>query len=426
MATSTKRKVNEEIPDGALEDDGAEEASSATSESGGEDSSAPSESEVSDEDVDEDAPQIALDQHGRIVGAFGDINYNFQCYDKIFSKNSIIWTNESITSLCSDCRSCFTARAVRDSADYSDGETFFVRADTVPSTIIENFALSVFREHTKGMTFDPQRSGAEWWTLVVDADEGGVGFHWDKDYGMEEHGVSIFPHLATVTYLGDSVGSPTLVLQKTAPPMYDADVSGPCGSEAMLSWPTHGKHIVFDGRFLHAALPWGTESVQSSSSSSVRGKSRVSLLVNVWLNHLPRDAKPISTALKSKLSSTVSGVDAASAPQGKLEADQPSSSSFKRRRIEKDRPPASPQDRSHSFSLNFNQCISLHSEDTQVVVSEEHALEQVEWDFVHNDKNYNVRMKIPAKRVDGAGKSPSVVLLRFSDKLRPVVCFGAE
>ena len=38
-----------------------------------------------------------------------------------------------------------------------------------------------------------------------------VSWHWDKDYSLEQQGVSISPHLATVTYLSD-LGAPTLMV----------------------------------------------------------------------------------------------------------------------------------------------------------------------------------------------------------------------
>jgi hypothetical protein len=259
-------------------------------------------SDTSSSESSEEAPALALDQHGRIAGAYGEINYNFQCYNSIFQSESQ-WSKTSISALIEDCKVSFTAREVNESADYSDGETFFVPANSLPTTNIERLVLDIFRCHTENMTYDPKRSGAEWWSLVVDAEDGGVGFHWDKDYGMEEHGVSIFPHLATVTYLGEVEAAPTLILQKVAPPMYHEDVSGPCGDKALLSWPEHGKHIVFDGRFLHAAVP---EMIHlkngASKEASNTNKKRVSLLVNIWLNHLPRDAHPIAQSFKQKLS----------------------------------------------------------------------------------------------------------------------------
>eukprot|EP01035_Chromulina_nebulosa_P018091 gene18091-23740_t len=52
---------------------------------------------------------------------------------------------------------------------------------------------------------------AEWWTQVIDSNDD-IGFHWDKDYGIEEStSFNLFPHLGTVTYLSD-YGGPTVVL----------------------------------------------------------------------------------------------------------------------------------------------------------------------------------------------------------------------
>ena len=40
-----------------------------------------------------------------------------------------------------------------------------------------------------------------------------IGWHWDKDYGMEARGINVHPCLATVTYLSD-LGGPTVILEK--------------------------------------------------------------------------------------------------------------------------------------------------------------------------------------------------------------------
>jgi hypothetical protein len=48
-----------------------------------------------------------------------------------------------------------------------------------------------------------------------------VSWHWDKDYSLEQQGVSISPHLATVTYLSD-LGAPTLMV--------------PSPRQSLLSW----------------------------------------------------------------------------------------------------------------------------------------------------------------------------------------------
>lgn len=242
----------------------------------------------SDED---DPPEIRLDQHGRIVGAHGSINYDFQCFQSLFDGSS--WSTAALDALKRDCRIAFTAQEIDEDEDYSEGETFFVSASATPETDIERLVLSVFRKHTENVTYDHAKSGAEWWTLVVPADGGGVGFHWDKDYALEEYGVNVFPHLATVTYVDEGAGaasSPTIAFQKTAPPMYGSSFAGSAGSQALVSFPENGKHIIFDGRFLHAAV-----SDLAKGGVGVSAE-RITLLINVWLDHMPVDVDPIEDA----------------------------------------------------------------------------------------------------------------------------------
>ena len=109
--------------------------------------------------------------------------------------------------------------------------------------------------------------------------------------------------MATVTYLSDA-GVPTLILDKKTPPPSDPEKQGLNGSvnKAWLSHPSFGKHVAFDGRYLHGAPGEYFPSVASKlvkasepkakklkveetgSSGTVNGK-RVTFLVNIWLNH---------------------------------------------------------------------------------------------------------------------------------------------
>ena len=57
----------------------------------------------------------------------------------------------------------------------------------------------VFKNAGAAAGFDPRRSGAEWWTQVVDVDDE-IGMHWDKDYALEAADVNVHPHIGTVTY----------------------------------------------------------------------------------------------------------------------------------------------------------------------------------------------------------------------------------
>ena len=73
-------------------------------------------------------------------------------------------------------------------------------------------------------------------------------------YRLEEQipNYHVHPRVATVTYLSDT-GVPTLILSKCSPPPTDPEKKSLGGSinRAWLSHPSSGKHIAFDGRYLH-------------------------------------------------------------------------------------------------------------------------------------------------------------------------------
>lgn len=243
-------------------------------------------------------------------------------------------------SILEDCSIVFTARTIDDGAAYSAGDTYFVPCQMKPRCALEALALQIFEAHVSALQakdgqkimFDPERSGAEWWTLVMDAagptnsedenmeqkdddeneDGDEVGMHFDADYGLESQcrHLLLHPRVATVTYLSN-VGAPTLVLDKRSPPPADVDKKTLEGKveRAWLSGPQFGKHICFDGRLLHGApatfFPGGTLSSLSggeepaakrlkmdkdAKSSQTTENKRVTFLVNVWINHCPLDA----------------------------------------------------------------------------------------------------------------------------------------
>ena len=241
--------------------------------------------------------------------------------------------------LVSDCRSVFTARAASRS-QYSSGETFWLGADATPRCALERLARRIFDLHTapaseawratrgekvkdKGkdadpdpypLPFDPATSGAEWWTQVLDPrDE--IGLHWDKDYGLEGSNLNVHPHVGTVTYLCHG-GAPTLIVRKDTPVFYSESVDGPLGASlapegghggggivngdanAFVSWPAVGKHVAFDGRWLH-----GAPTELAAAGEDADNHPRVTFLVNVWLNHVPSTATPLPDDVAGALSS---------------------------------------------------------------------------------------------------------------------------
>lgn len=246
--------------------------------------------------------------------------------------NAISMPSSSRASFLSDCSLVFTARTKEDSESYSTGSTYFLPCLMKPRCALEALAQTIFRAHVdslgecedtetddgdkKKLLYDPERSGAEWWTLVLDTPSGDspakggdkdddededdeVGMHFDADYGLEEQlpNYTLHPRVATITYLSDA-GVPTLILDKRPPPPSDEEKKSLNGSinKAWLSHPRFGKHVCFDGRFLHGApgeyFPSvSTKAVDTSEPKAkklkvdAQGGKRVTFLVNVWLNH---------------------------------------------------------------------------------------------------------------------------------------------
>lgn len=202
----------------------------------------------------------------------------------------------------------------------------------------------------KPLIYDPERSGAEWWTLVLDApsadgdetskqnlkcsdsddeeeDDDEVGMHFDADYGLEAQmpNFLLHPRVATITYLSD-IGVPTLILDKKSPPPADTEKKSLGGdiNKAWLSHPKFGKHVAFDGRLLHGApgeffpaVAKNKNDYVSSEPKTKRAKvdkscdihndingssgKRITFLVNIWLNHCPIDAEIMDDDIVSKL-----------------------------------------------------------------------------------------------------------------------------
>ena len=221
------------------------------------------------------------------------------------------------------CRLAHNAKAVAQGSDYSQGTTYFIKATETPQCPLESMAKEIFRYHTevgqlRGAPFDPNSSGSEWWCQVIDAMDD-IGFHWDRDYGIEQDsGKHFYPQLGTVTYLSLE-GGPTVIVNKDgtgsvleeyfgeivpSPPLIGTGVDGEdevvVEGEAMyiLSKPKMLKHISFDGTLLHgsstdfeANQQGGEDSDEESESSSSTSPKRITFLVNIWLDHVPTHAE---------------------------------------------------------------------------------------------------------------------------------------
>jgi hypothetical protein len=147
--------------------------------------------------------------------------------------------------------------------------------------------------------------------LVQVIDEGDdIGAHWDRDYEMEEYGVNVHPHIATVTYLHlNQRTAPTIVFpQSIAPQSVGEDFSQTCDS-IFIAYPSEGKHMSFDGRLLHAApddlTPPDTflslDKRTADNGKKQKRRKRVTFLVNIWLNHFPLTAQVLGNEQIQKM-----------------------------------------------------------------------------------------------------------------------------
>ena len=318
-------------PEGSSEEDEDVSGSGSEDDSSGEDESeegsgseASEASEASGSELD-----LALAEDGRVACPLLPHLPGLDAFGK--DPNAFALDDDAARrTLLADCDEAFTARAAtKRKGPYSSGETYWLAADAEPRCALERLAKHVFDAHVGDAVerfvanessvppFDASRSGAEWWTQVVDMDDE-IGVHWDKDYGLEPSGLNVHPQIGTVTYFS-SFGAPTMMARKPTPTFFSESVAGAlegletqykdrehmcffarraglpafASANAFLSFPAFGKHVAFDGRWLHGALPELSRKAEEKNPTSSTTTKRVTFLVNVWLNHVPSTATPL-------------------------------------------------------------------------------------------------------------------------------------
>ena len=183
------------------------------------------------------------------------------------------------------------------SAIPADQRTFWVDSSGLvsPCHILENFALNVLKFHQDRLAQNLQLAGAvgvEWW-IQKRSMKSSLGFHWDKDeVRRSRNGDYIFPYLSTITYLSVG-GAPTVIMNSCADehgfPVKQSHSSDHIPiTKGWFSYPTLGKHICFDGRFLHG-VP--AEFALSCADHS-QFKERITFMVNIWSTHKPEGIRP--------------------------------------------------------------------------------------------------------------------------------------
>lgn len=221
---------------------------------------------------------LVFNKDGRIAYK-GNFNFNTRRFEINFS-------DDDLKQLIQDCSTLFNCNSTNGKT-YSEGKTYFIKSDEKPRCLPEKLAQDIFLAHSQNIfEYDKKRSGAEFWSQVIDSDDH-IGLHWDRDYGLEDsHGVSIHPHLATVTYLSD-VGSSTAILNYRGKLYPDDSFPSEITDTLILSKPVAKKHISFDGSLLHGTL----DGDHCKIHAKTKHLKRITFLVNIWINH-----KPIETS----------------------------------------------------------------------------------------------------------------------------------
>mmetsp|Transcript_18463 Transcript_18463/g.30772 ORF Transcript_18463/g.30772 Transcript_18463/m.30772 type:complete len:386 (+) Transcript_18463:134-1291(+) len=266
--------------------------------------------------------EVLYDSHGRIqFGGAMKLEFSSQILE-------LPPREEHLEMLRDDCKKAFQLKECEEGERYSEGQTFWMPATATPRCELERLAQGIFAHHTRHARFDPSTSGAEWWTQHIDTIDD-IGFHFDRDYGLEEDGELCHPLLGTVTYLSE-VGGATVILDMPGRnyPTSGSDGAVNCPLQScVLSRPAVGKHITFDGLHLHGAPADLYEEETTSSSSEddededesdeegdSKRPSRVTFLVNIWLNHVPTQAVPLDDDLAAVMGTPRTGSDGAACP----------------------------------------------------------------------------------------------------------------
>ena len=274
------------------------------------------------DDVDDLEIDFSLDAEGRTTGpgAAKCVDYRSKAKQATFESKTLT-PEVLLDELLLDCEIADSGLMPR---------TFWMPADAEPRCTLEKMALDVLQHHV-GELPPGTSCGAEWWVQLRPSPEGtgryslhgdqdddlsknGISFHWDKDEDLRillGGSTYVHPHLSTVTYLTD-LGAPTLVADCTIGCL-DGAWKVPDEPRGLVSWPRVGKHLSFDGRYLHAAPPellaegqWEKQiQTESTEKMIVRRHRRVTFLVNVWLHYKPMNVDRFPETMLSKMSGQV-------------------------------------------------------------------------------------------------------------------------
>lgn len=250
------------------------------------------------EDSDEEDFAVSL-HDGRISGSAGACDTAATTWDSLLS-----FRGESLARM--------REAALHAAWPLANG-SFWLPATASPANILEELAMRVYKFHVSSALppgIDEAECGCEWWAnvtrseLLKKAECGDIGFHFDKDErAYSDYGLVVHPLLSTVTYLTDD-GAPTCLLpvvlsHATAT---DSDYKVDCeagrlasasalaSEDALVVPPRVGRHLRFDGRWLHGA-PAMMRAGPAAGSDASDAYERITFCVNVWIGHRPRQLR---------------------------------------------------------------------------------------------------------------------------------------
>ena len=182
----------------------------------------------------------------------------------------------------------------------------------------------------------------------LESSSGSVCLHFDKDEEISSiFSVGIFPQLSTVTYLSKTKNTaPTVILER-----YPKDPVAQSIKKCYVSYPQRGKHVRFDGLYLHGACSQFSDNENNDGELNIENEEhldadadvdvdekdiidisklsltliecenievtskksfyknenkknenyRVTFLVNIWINHKPLRVENLSNEICEKL-----------------------------------------------------------------------------------------------------------------------------
>lgn len=344
--------------------------------------------------------------------------------------------------------------------------TFWISAKDKARCALEQCALEVFHHHVKDTPYDAATSGAEWWVQIrpsppagryallteqdppttcrqkqnkdnntsdgVDLEHSGICFHWDKDEDLRllmGGNMYLHPHISTVTYL-TNIGAPTMALNYRVDAMtgqyldpadekvesretkgasddgIGAGAGGGNPVQAYISWPKRGKHLSFDGRYLHAAPSnlmkegvWKEQTKVMPASNTnqdererkkfERQHRRVTFLVNIWLNYKPFNVNEFPECMLDKLS-----------------------------KVPKDPTPIlfSPHDKEQAATCSCQEYSSVGGGGTGGVTEKGEKEVKFEWQMGACDSEEHIKMALPLDIIQGDMESGGNILVLWNER----------